>query len=137
MIEEPCQRGNPSENEFAPGNALQRHLESHLDDTLCFSWFTNRPKLNRLEIRAALKMSVNMIPFLLCTFPVTLNSIMIYWCFRLQSKCSFNKLINPYLVDWFIVHTIYNPLMYMFTSMEFKRAVIHLKGKMKLCNRRP
>ena len=135
VIEEPRQRENPSENEFAPGNTLQ-HLESHLDHTLCFFWFTNRPKLNRLEIRAALNMSVNMIPFWLCTFPVTLNAIMIYWCFRLQIKCSFIQQTNPYLVDWFTVHTIYNPLMYMFTSIEFKRAVINLKNKIKLCDSR-
>ncbi|EFX83638.1 hypothetical protein DAPPUDRAFT_100265 [Daphnia pulex] len=137
VVEEPRQGENPIENETdATGNALQ-NLESQMDDsTLCFSWFFNRQKLSRLEIRAALSMSINMLPFWLCTFPVTLNGIAVYWCFHLQTFCPLAFYTNSYLVDWFIVHTLYNPLMYMLTSKEFKRAVIHLKEKFKLCNRR-
>lgn len=136
MVEEPRQAETPIEPENDAIISALQHLESQLDNQLCLSLFLNRPKLNRLEIRAALTMSVNMLPFWLCTFPVTLNAIAVYWCFRLQSKYPFIILINPYLVDWFIVHTIYNPLMYMLTSKEFKRALIHLRGKIKLCNSR-
>ena len=130
MIEEPRQERNAMENAAdATGNALQQHLESQMDDPLCFSWFANRSKHNRQEIRAALSLSINMLPFWLCTFPVTLNGILIYWCVRLQSYCPTVYRVNSYLTDWFIVHTLYNPLMYMITSIEFKRALIHLKNK--------
>ena len=131
MIEEPRQERNAMENAAdATGNALQQHLESQMDDPLCFSWFANRSKHNRQEIRAALSLSINMLPFWLCTFPVTLNGILIYWCVRLQSYCPTVYRVNSYLTDWFIVHTLYNPLMYMITSIEFKRSLIHLKKKM-------
>ena len=93
----------------ATGNALQQHLESQMDDPLCFSWFANRSKHNRQEIRAALSLSINMLPFWLCTFPVTLNGILIYWCVRLQSNCPTVYRVNSYLTDWFIIHTLYNP----------------------------
>ena len=133
MTEEPGQQRNAIENEAdATGiSALQQHLESQLDDPLCFSWFANRSKINRQEIRAALNLSINMLPFWLCTFPVTLNGIAIYWCVLLQSNCPIVYRINPYFTDWFIVHTLYNPMMYIFTSKEFKRALIHLKDKMR------
>ena len=130
VIEEPRQERNAMENAAdATGNALQQHLESQMDDPLCFSWFANRSKHNRQEIRAALSLSINMLPFWLCTFPVTLNGILIYWCVRLQSSCPTVYRMNHFLTDWFIVHTLYNPLMYMITSIEFKRALIHLKNK--------
>ncbi len=134
---EPRQGENPRESETdATGNDTLHHLDSQLDDMLCFSWLSSRPKLSRLEIRAALSMSVNMLPFWFCTFPVTLVGIAIYWCYCLQINCSVVYRINQYLVDWFTIHTIYNPAMYMFTSKEFKRALIHLKGKIKWCNSR-
>ena len=139
MIEEPRQQrnemneGNSVENEAdATGNALQQHLESQMDDPLCFSWFANRSKINRQEIRAALSLSINMLPFWLCTFPVTLNAIAIYWCVHLQMNCPTVFRINPYLTDLFLIHTVYNPLMYMFNSKEFKRALIHLRKKFYL-----
>ncbi|XP_046454717.1 uncharacterized protein LOC124202411 isoform X2 [Daphnia pulex] len=119
----------------ATGNVLPPHFDSQLDDTLCFTWFLNRPKLNRLEIRAAFSMSVNILPFWLCTFPVTVNGIIIYWCIHLQMNCPTVYRINPYIYDLFIVHVIYNPLMYISTSKEFKRALIHFKQKFR-CKKR-
>lgn len=128
----------------ATGDALPQQLEdigesagyhqSGISDTMCFSWFFNRPKLNRLEILAALNMSVNILPVWICTFPVTLNAIAIYWCIRLQQNCPVIYQINPYLRDMFLFHNTYTPLMYMFTSTEFKRALIHFKQKFKSCN---
>ena len=127
--------GDPRQvtNQTGATTALQQYLESQMDDALCFSWIFNRPKLNRLEIHAALSLSVNMLPFWLCTFPITLNGIAIYWCVRLQSNCPTVFGMNPYITDWFTIHTLYNPLMYMFTSKEFKRALFHLKEKLKSC----
>jgi hypothetical protein len=54
--------------------------------TQCFAWFHTRPKISRLEIRAALSLSINFLPVWLCTFPVTLNAIAIYWGFRLGTE---------------------------------------------------
>jgi hypothetical protein len=98
----------------------------------CFSWFYSRPKISRLEIRAALSMSINVLPVWLCTFPVTLNAIAIYWCFCLQINCPVIMQINPYITDLFLLDFIYNPLMYMSSSTEFKRALVRLKHKFKI-----
>ncbi len=41
-------------------------------DAECFPWMLPmRSKVNRLEVRAALNMFVNILPFGLCTFPVS------------------------------------------------------------------
>jgi hypothetical protein len=78
VIEESRQERNSIENEAdATVNALQQHLESQMDDPLCFSWFFNRSKLNRQGIRAALSLSINMLPFWLCTFPVKMGFLSI------------------------------------------------------------
>jgi hypothetical protein len=124
-------------NNFQDGNPIfgripEPHEAHRAADTLCFSWFFNRPKLNRLEIHAALNMSINVLPVWLCTFPVTLNAIVIYWCIRLEKNCPIAFQINSYFTDFFLIQTIYNPLMYMSTSTEFKRAVTHLKQKCQL-----
>ncbi len=37
-------------------------------DTQCFAWFHTRPNISRLEIRAALSLSINFLPVWLCTF---------------------------------------------------------------------
>ena len=123
------ENGEQLQEDNATGNAIENQLDCELNDIDRSSWFFNRSKLNRLEIRAALSMSINMIPFCFCTFLVTLNAIAIYWCIRLQMNCSTVFRINPYLTDLFLIHTVYNPLMYMLTSKEFKRALIHLKDK--------
>ena len=125
-----AENGEQLQEANATGNAIANQLDCELNDIDCFSWFFNRPKLDRLEIRAAFSMSINMIPFCFCTLPVTLNAIAIYWCICLQMNCPTVFRINPYLTDLFLIHTVYNPLMYMLTSKEFKRALIHLKDKM-------
>jgi hypothetical protein len=44
-----------------------------------------RSKVNRLEVRAALNLSVNILPFWLCTFPLSCDIIALYWrCVRLH-----------------------------------------------------
>jgi hypothetical protein len=137
-VEIPLREREPSHID-ATGISLPRQLDdiaesgdhNGLGDTLCLPWFFNRPKLNRLEIIAALNMSINILPVWLCTFPVTLNAIMIYWCIRLEMNCPVIYRINPYIRDMFLFHNVYTPLMYMLTSSEFKRALIHCKRKFK------
>jgi hypothetical protein len=137
-VEIPLREREPSHID-ATGISLPRQLDdiaesgdhNGIGDTLCLPWFFNRPKLNRLEIIAALNMSINILPVWLCTFPVTLNAIMIYWCIRLEMNCPVIYRINPYIRDMFLFHNVYTPLMYMLTSSEFKRALIHCKRKFK------
>ncbi len=88
-----------------------------------------KPKVNLLEIRAAIHLSINVLPFWVCTFPVTCNAIAIYWCIRLETECSVFFNINPYLRDMFLFHSIYNPMMYMLSSCEFRRAISHFIQK--------
>lgn len=100
------------------------------EEGYCFQWMPQlKPQINRLEIRAALNMSINTIPIWIFTFPITCNGIALYWCTRLGTSCSFITITNPYLRNMFLFHAIYNPVMYMFSSMEFRRALRRLIEK--------
>jgi hypothetical protein len=108
-------------------------MTSYIDqlDAECFPWMPMRSKVNRLEVRAALNMSVNILPFWLCTFPVSCNVMTLYWCVRLESDCAYTAInIHGHLWNLFMLHSIYNPIMYMSTSSEFRRAVIHILRKL-------
>jgi hypothetical protein len=96
-----------------------------------FRWFQSRSKVNQLEIRAALILSVNILPFWICTFPVTCNAISLYWCVRLGTDCSTTFELYPYIGHLFMFHSIYNPLMYMLSSGEFRRALAHWIWRIK------
>ena len=90
----------------------------------CFPRMRMRSKVNRLEVRAALNMSINILPFWLCTFPVSCDIIALYWCIRLNGDvCEVIDYFWPYLWNVFLLHSIYNPGMYMLSSYEFRRAL--------------
>ncbi|EFX82895.1 hypothetical protein DAPPUDRAFT_316241 [Daphnia pulex] len=103
---------------------------NNLGDTESFPWMPNRSKVNRLEVQAALNLSVNILPFWLCTFPVACNTIALYWCIRLDAKC--DNIMEPLVIFWetFMLHSIYNPIMYMATCSEFRRALRHTVKKL-------
>lgn len=110
---------------------LAQNCQSDFDEgSLCFPWLHGRAKLSRLEFRAAFNMSINVLPVWLCTFPVTLNAISLYWCVHLELNCSTIVLINPYIKDLFLLQIIYNPVMYISSSTEFWRALFHLVRKL-------
>lgn len=103
---------------------LVQNSQSELgEESMCFPWLRGRSKFSRLEFRAAFSMSINVLPVWLCTFPVALNAIALYWCIRMKLNCSLIFLINPYICDLFLIHCIYNPVMYMSSSTEFWRAM--------------
>ena len=91
-----------------------------IEELGCFSWL--KPQVNRLEIRSALNMSINTTPFWIGTFPDIINLIACFWCAQFQADCSVLSSLNPYLRYMFLLHVIYNPAMYMLTSIEFLRA---------------
>ena len=102
----------------------------------CFPWVKIYPnKINALEIRAAITMSLNILPFWVCTFPVTCNAIALYWCVRFESDCSTIFAINPFFRNMFLFHVIYNPLMYMLTSREFRQALSRFIKKISVSYR--
>jgi 5-hydroxytryptamine receptor 1 len=70
-------------------------------------------------------MSVNVLPFWLCTFPVSCYAIGLYWCIRLEGDCSAILLTWLCMWDFSLLHSIYNPVMYMMSSSEFRRALFH------------
>ncbi len=115
-------------------NAQEENGDSQLPasvETECFAWVPGRPKTNRLEVRAALSMSVNVLPFWLCTFPVSCQAIALYWCMRLEASCYTTIYQNSYFLrELFMIHSIYNPLMYMITSCEFRKALFHIAWKL-------
>ena len=102
----------------------------HFDDSECFHWIHRRSNINRLEVQAALNMSVNVLPFWLCTFPVSCYAIGLYWCIRLEADCTVILLTWPYMWDFFLLHSIYNPVMYMLSSSEFRRALTHFTKRL-------
>ncbi|KAI9558810.1 hypothetical protein GHT06_015599 [Daphnia sinensis] len=111
------------------GEAEIKSYVDHIDNE-CFSWTPNRSKVNRLEVRAALSMSVNILPFWICTFPVSCNVMSLYWCVRLKYQCDFIDNSWQYLWNLFMLHSVYNPVMYMTTSYEFRRAFVHITKKL-------
>ncbi|XP_045036541.1 alpha-2A adrenergic receptor isoform X2 [Daphnia magna] len=108
------------------------HAPTHHADTECFPWMQGRSIVSRMEARAAVRMSVNLLPLWLCTFPISCTSLAIYWCIRLGGDCTILGQIMSYLRDVFLLHSIYNPVMYMCTSSEFRRAFNHIAWKLKI-----
>ena len=100
------------------------------NDTECFPWMPIRSKINRLEVQAALNLSVNILPFWLCTFPVACYAIVVYWCIRLDANCDTIVVTWNYFWDTFMLHSVYNPIVYMVTCSEFRRAVLHIAKKL-------
>lgn len=108
--------------------------QENIDSTECFPWTIQRHhsnNVNRLEVRAALSMSVNVLPFWLCTFPVSVHAIAMYWCIRLEGDCAVVLSVGSFVRDFFLFHSIYNPIMYMSTSSEFRRSLLHIAWKLK------
>jgi hypothetical protein len=100
-------------------------------DSNCFPWMQGRSKVSRLELQTTINMSINVLPFWLCTFPISCTSIAIYWCIQLGGDCSVLGQMMSYLRDAFLLHSTYNPLMSMFSSSEFCRALRHIAWKVK------
>ncbi|EFX82897.1 hypothetical protein DAPPUDRAFT_101081 [Daphnia pulex] len=102
---------------------------NNLGDTESFPWMPNRSKVNRLEVQAALNLSVNILPFWLCAFPVSCNIIVFYWCIRLDANCDSLMVTLNYFWETFMLHSIYNPIMYIATCSEFQRAFLRIANK--------
>ncbi|XP_046458954.1 uncharacterized protein LOC124205549 [Daphnia pulex] len=121
-------------------NTDECHYDSHLPlasqairnlgDTESFPWMPTRSKVNRLEVQAALNLSVNILPFWLCTFPVACNTIVVYWCIRLDVNFDILMVTLNFFWDTFMLHSIYNPIMYMATCAEFQRAFLRIANKL-------
>ena len=124
----------PKEND----ESLRHHQDSslvassvhlHHERFTCKQIIKRSNKVSRLEIQAALIMSFNILPFSLCTFPVSCYAIALYWCIRLEGDCDNILLTWTYIWDLFMLHSIYNPVMFMSTSPEFWKALLHISKK--------
>jgi 5-hydroxytryptamine receptor 1 len=61
---------------------------------------------------------------IMSTPSISLGCCQLYWCFRLNGDvCDVIDSFWPYLWNLFLLHSIYNPAMYMFSSSEFRRAL--------------
>jgi hypothetical protein len=128
------QENNPHRLEVSDNIEDDCQLPPSFDriDTNCFfPWMQGRSKVSRLELQTTINMSINVLPFWLCTFSISCASIAIYWCVQLRGDCTILGLIMSYLRDAFLLHTIYNPVMYMCSSSEFWRALRHFAWKVK------
>ncbi len=90
---------------------------------------SKRSKIHRLEVQAAFIMSANILPFSLCTFPVSCYAMALYWCLRLEGDCDTILLTWTYMWDLFMLHSIYNPVMFMSASPEFWKALLRITRK--------
>ena len=109
------------------GLPLTSQSVNNQDDIQSFARKSNRSKISRLELQAALNLSVNILPFWLCTFPVACYVIIDYWCIRLETSCdTVLSTYGNYFWNVFMFHSIYNPIMYMATCSEFRRALRHI-----------
>lgn len=125
-----CQTNQPAfgqehmETRFQPSNqAFNLH---------CFPWGkTQRTGIARLDFRAALILSVNVLPFWLFTFPLAFYIMAIYWCSKLQLECSYELMMEAdgYVKFLFYTPCIYMPVMYAMNSSELQRALKHLFKK--------
>ncbi|KAI9558863.1 hypothetical protein GHT06_015652 [Daphnia sinensis] len=93
-------------------------------------WKQEATRVNRLEVQAAFSLSVNILPFWLCTFPLSFFAIATYWCTKLGGNCDTFLLTWTYMWDIFMLHSIYNPLMYMISCHDFRRALYHITRKL-------
>jgi 5-hydroxytryptamine receptor 1 len=109
---------------------LPSHSRNNQDDTESFPRMPGRSKISRLEVQAALNLSVNILPFWLCTFPVSCYAIVTYWCIQLDVNLETIVVTWNYFWDTFMLHSIYNPIMYMATCLEFRRALRHTVKKL-------
>lgn len=94
----------------------------------CFPMGRARGGIDRLDFRAALILSANVLPFWLFTFPLAFYTMAFYWCARFQLDCSMDMLqrADVYVKSLFFVPCIYMPMMFMWNSSEFLRAFRHL-----------
>lgn len=91
-----------------------------------------RTMLN-LEAKAALRLSINVLPMWLCHFPQAIFSFVVFWCLKSEKECESIIKIDAIIKNFYFAFTFYNPLMYVVTSKEFQRAVGRLcKKKMKI-----
>jgi len=105
---------------------------NHQENMNCMSSFLLQISgIKRLEIRTALQLFINILPFWICTFPLSCCSMAMYWCIELRLNTSILYVAISYTRDLFLVHVIYNPVMYMCNSIEFQSAVVHLFQKLK------
>ena len=134
--------GQPLEQQIIISHGIEQRMQQLVGAEILSSnhrenrnnWLTRflpHSGIKRLEIRTALQLSVNILPFWICTFPLTCCSMALYWCIRLELNCSLVFAVIPYLRDLFLIHVVYNPVMYMSTSAEFQRAVVHLFRKLR------
>ncbi|XP_046458958.1 uncharacterized protein LOC124205550 isoform X3 [Daphnia pulex] len=109
---------------------LPSHSTNNQDDTESFPRMPIRSKISRLEVQAALNLSVSILPFWMCTFPVSCYAIVIYWCIQLDVNLETIVVTWNYFWDTFMLHSVYNPVMYMATCSEFRRALRHTVKKL-------
>jgi hypothetical protein len=96
-----------SENERHPQDSQLVSSADHQINEEVFLSNQSGSKLNRLEIEDAFNISVNILPFWLCTFLVSCNAL--HLCIRLEGNCDTIGL--KWIWDVFMLQSVYNPMM--------------------------
>lgn len=89
---------------------------------------TNKCKqLSKLEVRAALSLSINVLPMWLCHLPIAVSAIALYWCFyqHQSGDCGAIVQVNVWMKNVYFAHSLYIPCTYVITNREFHRAFNH------------
>ena len=106
-------------------NCLRRDLTHHL-----FNHHQHR--INRLELEATVTLVCGVMSLCFFSLPYSAVSMSDWICRRHlhqfapiqhQKWCSSVQFTLPYLRELFLIHSVYNPIMYMIRSREFTNAL--------------
>lgn len=101
-------------------SCLRRNLTHHL-----FTHQTHR--INRLELEATVTLVCGVVSLCFFSLPYSAVSMGDWICRRHQPMefrwCSTVQYTVPYARELFLVHSVYNPIMYMIRSREFSEAL--------------
>ena len=77
---------------------------------------------SNLEAKAALSLSIYVLPMWLFHFSHAFYAFSMFWCLKFGFDCRPLMGINVFFRNAYILYSLYNPIMYLSTSKEFRRA---------------
>lgn len=69
---------------------------------------------------------MNVMPMWICQIPLALNTMTLYWYIKFEKDVTLIVSTNVWLRNIYHVFLVYNPLMFIFVSRGFLRALLRL-----------
>ena len=104
--------------------AVEISSEHHSSTAECSHfWQTARTRMpSNLEAKAALSLSIYVLPMWLFHFSQALYAFTLFWCLKFGFECKTLMGLNVIEKNVYLLYSLYNPIMYAATSREFRRA---------------